>query len=481
MKCTKNKKIRAILFAFTLALAGFTANATVKLPAIFTDNMVLQQQSNPAIWGWTDDKTTVKVTTSWNNETYETKSDNNGKWKLEVSTPEAGGPYAIAITDGEMLTLNNVMLGEVWLCAGQSNMEMPMKGFTGQPVTGSNMDILKSKNPNIRMISVPRNADIVPQTDFEGSWKEASPETVANFSATGYYFGRLVNEMMDVPIGLIDVSYGGSCIQAWMSRETSVPFEDKGLPESNDDFKKERNRTPVGLFNGMLHPIIGYGIKGCIWYQGETNYREPDLYEELFTTMVNEWRNLWGVGDFPFYYCQIAPFNYAQFTPYDLKEKDNSAYLRDAQRKCALTIPNVAMAVLMDCADCENIHPADKHLAGERLALLALAKSYSLKGFGYASPEFNAFEVVGSTVVVSFNNVPNGITSFGEEITTFEIAGADKRFYPATVFKRNKSVVLSSPHVKEPVAVRYAFQDCVKGQVFSTEGLPLSSFRTDDW
>ncbi|MDA3879141.1 MAG: hypothetical protein PF436_02015 [Prolixibacteraceae bacterium] len=471
-----------LLLSSVFVLAAFlTTNAAVKLPAIFTDNMVLQQKSSPAIWGWTEDQVTVKVTTSWNNKSYETKSDKNGNWKLEVSTPEAGGPFTIAISDGEIVTLNNVMLGEVWLCSGQSNMEMPMKGFTGQPVSGSNMAILKSKNPNIRMISVPRKTDVEPQTNFEGNWKEASPETVAEFSATGYYFGRLVNEMIDVPIGLIDVSYGGSCIQAWMSRETSVPFEDKGLPVSNDDFNKEQNRVPTGLFNGMLNPVIGYGIKGCIWYQGETNYREPDLYEELFPKMVSNWRTLWGVGELPFYYCQIAPFNYAQFTPYDLKEKDNSAYLRDAQRKSAQIIPNAAMAVLMDCADCENIHPADKHIAGERLALLALAKTYELKGFGYASPEFNAMEIIGSTVTVSFNNVPNGITSFGEEITSFEIAGADQRFYPAKVFKRNKSVVLSSPHVKEPVAVRYAFKDCVKGQLFSTEGLPLSSFRTDDW
>ena len=472
-----NKKLLATaVFAFAI----FALKAEIKLPSIFTDNLILQQESSPSIWGWAVAKSEVTVTTSWNSKTYTTKADRDGKWKLKVETIKYGGPYTITISDGTPVTIKNVLLGEVWLCGGQSNMEMPMKGFSGQPVDGSNMAILKSKNPTIRLITVPRKSTTDAQDNFEGKWEEANPETVSNFSATGYFFGRLLEEMIDVPIGLISVNYGGSCIQAWMSRETSVPFGDTSLPDTDADIKVP-NRTPTTLFYGMLNPVIGYGIRGAIWYQGETNYEEADKYVELFPTMVKEWRNLWNVDEFPFYYCQIAPFDYSIYHKTDWKEKYNSAYLREAQLKCTELIPNSAMAVLMDCANATSIHPSEKNIAGERLALIALAKTYNMTGFGYASPVYKSMEISGSTVTISFDNVPNGITSYDEEITTFEIAGENKVFYPATVWKRNKSVVLSSPQVKEPVAVRYAFKDAVKGQLFSTEGLPLSSFRTDDW
>ncbi|MFA9390245.1 MAG: sialate O-acetylesterase [Prolixibacteraceae bacterium] len=472
---------KRFLITTVLAILIIAAKAEIKLPSIFTSNMVMQQESQPAIWGWTDSKSNVKVTTSWNNKTYEIKADQDGKWKQKVETIQYGGPYEMTISDGSSIVLlKNILLGEVWLCGGQSNMEMPMKGFTGQPVKGSNMDILKAKNPNIRLITVPRNSTLQTVDDFEGKWEEASPSTVAEFSAAGYYFGRLVNELIDVPIGLISVNYGGSCVQAWMSRKTAVPFGETGLPQSDADIKV-KNRTPTTLFNGMLNPVIGYGIRGALWYQGETNYEEADKYVELFPKMVTEWRELWQVGEFPFYYCQIAPFDYAVFHPADWKEKYNSAYLREAQLKCTDIIPNTGMAVLMDCAHPTSIHPSEKDKAGERLALLALAKTYGLSGFASESPTFKAMEIVGSTATISFNNVPNGITGFDEEITTFEIAAANKVFYPATVWLRNKSVVVSSPKVKEPVAVRYAFKDAVKGQLFSTEGLPVSSFRTDDW
>ncbi len=463
-----------------LALITLGAQAEVKLSAMFSDNMVLQQQSEVAIWGWSDARTSISVQTSWNGQNYTTKSDKNGKWKVMVRTPEAGGPFEVTISDDKPVTLKNVMIGEVWLCTGQSNMEMPMKGFMGQPVEGSNMDILKSKNTNIRMISIPRSSKTEPQDNFEGQWKEASPESVRNFSATGYYFGRLLEEMIDVPVGLIDVSFGGSCIQAWMSKETSVEFEGKKVPEKGDSIP-EVNRTPTVLFNGMLHPVIGYGIKGCIWYQGETNYIEADKYEELLPTMVNEWRTLWDQGDFPFYYAQIAPFDYSVFKPLeDREEKHNSAYLRDAQRKAEAKIPNSGMVVLMDIGEETSIHPMKKKVGGERLAMYALGDTYNMEGFGYKSPSFKAMSVDGSNVVVSFNHT-NGLTSYGKEIKCFEIAGKDKRFYPATVFLRSKSVVLSSPRVKNPVAVRYAFKDFIIGELFGTDGLPVSSFRTDEW
>ena len=469
-----------IILLFVLSLIGVQSNAKVKLPALFADNMILQQQDEVAVWGWSDANATVTVSGSWNNERVETKADKNGNWKLMLPTPVAGGPYELTVSDGEELTLENVMIGEVWLCSGQSNMEMPMKGFRGQPVKGSNMDILKSENDTIRLITVPRNPQTTPQDNFEAKWKEADAASVRNFSATGYYFGQLLHEMLDIPIGLIEVSYGGSCIQAWMSKETSTSFEDKEIPAPGDSILSP-NRTPTVLFNGMLNPVIGYGMKGCIWYQGETNYQEPDRYLELFPKMVKEWRSLWGIGDFPFYYAQIAPFDYSVFTPNEPVAKYNSAFLREAQLKAMDKIPNSGMAVLMDIGEETSIHPMRKKEGSQRLALWALAKTYGFRDFAYQSPTFNAIEIKGSQAIVSFNNADNGLTTFGKELTGFEIAGADKEFYPATAFLRSKSVILSSPRVEKPVAVRYGFKDFVVGSLFGTEGLPISSFRSDDW
>lgn len=461
--------------------ASVSLHAQVKLPSIFTDNMVLQQQAAVPVWGWAKQGSTVTVTTSWDAKSYSVKADAAGRWKVLVNTPVAGGPYELGISDGSPVRLTNVMVGEVWLCTGQSNMEMPLKGFKGQPILGSNDAILKSKNPNIRVYTVPRSSQTTPQENSKPSpWKVAGPEAVANFSATGYFFGRLLNEMLGVPVGLINVSYGGSTIEAWMDPEVLKPFREIKIPAKNDSIKVV-NRTPTTLFNGMLHPVIGYGIKGCIWYQGESNYERPDQYEELFPAMVKKWRALWGTGDFPFYYMQIAPFNYSQLPPYNYGGKFNSAYLRDAQRKSVAKIPNSAMAVTLDIGEENCIHPAHKEEGGKRLALLALAKTYGLKGFAFASPDYESMSVAGNIATIKFQNAGLGLTSYGKELVNFEIAGANKTFYPAKAVINGSSVALSSPMVKDPVAVRYAFKDFVVGDLFSTEGLPVPSFRTDEW
>lgn len=475
------KKVKQLVLLSSIFFTlGFSLQAQVKLPVLFADHMVLQQQSEVTIWGWSNPNAKVTIKGSWNNKNIETRADENGKWKTKLPTPVAGGPFELMVSDGSPVTIQNVMIGEVWLCSGQSNMEMPMKGFRGQPVEGSNMDILKSDNHQIRMITIPRNAQTTPKENFEAKWKEADAASVRNFSATGYHFGKLLHEMLDVPIGLIEVSYGGSCVQAWMSKETSASFEDKEIPAPGDSITVE-NRTPTVLFNGMLNPVIGYGMRGCIWYQGETNYQEPDRYLELFPRMVEEWRNLWGIGDFPFYYAQIAPFDYSVFTPDEAVDKYNSAYLREAQLKAMDKIPNSGMAVLMDVGEESNIHPMRKREGGERLALWALAKTYGFRDFSYQGPTYNAIEIKGSQVIVSFNHAANGLTTFGKELTGFEIAGENKVFYPATAFLRSKSVILSSPRVENPVAVRYCFKDFDFGNLYGTDGLPVSSFRSDDW
>lgn len=471
-------KLKLVIF-FSIAISA-SAFAKVKPASIFTDHVVLQQQSNVALWGWAKPSANVKITTSWNKKTYTASADAKGKFKIKVATPSAGGPFEISFNDGELLVIKDVLIGEVWFCGGQSNMEMPMKGFKSQPIIGSNEAILKAKNSNIRLYTVPRSSFTTKQENSKPSdWKLAQPESVANFSATAYYFGSLLSELLNVPIGLINDSYGGSSIEAWMSPEDLQAFPEIKIPKPADTIK-EVNRTPTTLYNGMLYPVIGYGIRGAIWYQGESNYERPAQYLDLFPLMVSSWRKTWDNGEFPFYYAQIAPFDYASFQ-LNAIEKPNSAFIRDAQRKAQAKIPNSGMAVLMDIGEFKNIHPAHKKQGGERLAYWALAQTYGIKGFGFASPNYESITIDQEKAVIKFQNVANGLTSFGKELTLFEIAGEDRKFYPAKANITGSSVTLTAAEVKNPVAVRYAFKDFVVGDLFGNDGLPVSSFRTDNW
>lgn len=476
------KSFRQIIIVLLCIFGSIQMHAEIKLPALFTDNMMLQQQIEAPIWGWATKNKTLSIKTSWDSKTYDVKVNGKGTWHTKIKTPVAGGTYSITISQGsEIITIKNILIGEVWLCSGQSNMEMPLKGFTGQPVRGGNEAIVHSTNNQIRFIAVPRQTVLSPKDDFKGNWQEASPITTGNFSATAWYFGTLLQEVLNVPVGLIEVSYGGSNVEAWMSEKMLKDFKTVEIPTDETKLGKNPNRKPTTLFNGMLSPVIGYGIKGAIWYQGESNQDRPFEYDDLFAKMVNDWRGLWKQGEFPFYYAQIAPFDYARFHGKDLLEKHNSAYLREAQLKALELIPNSGMAVLLDVGEFGNIHPVDKEKGGNRLAYLALAKTYGITGFEFESPEFNGMQIKGSTVTVSFKNAPNGITSFGKEVTGFEIAGENKVFYPAQTVVRRKSVLLASPKVEKPVAVRYLFKDFTEAQIFSNGGLPVSSFRTDDW
>ena len=477
-------KLFAFLFfplAFFLLISQNLLNAKVILPSFFSDNMVLQQKTEAAIWGWSKPNGTVQLISSWNKKKYTIQADQAGKWKLKITTPEAGGPYEITISDGEAITLHNILIGEVWFCSGQSNMEMPMKGFRDQPIKGSNEAIFNSTNDWIRVYNVPRAVEkFLKDTTKSSPWRSASPENISNFSATAYYFGRLLQQQLKVPIALINDSYGGSPAEAFMSIDALKAFPEIKIHSATDTFRLN-NRNATALYNGMIHPIIGYTIKGCLWYQGEANQDRPDQYEKLFPAMVAQWRSEWQQGDFPFYFAQIAPFNYSQFPGPTRTEKMNSAYLRDAQRKAALTIPNSGIVVLMDSGDELGIHPADKETVGKRFAYLAFGNTYQLKGFAYQSPSYDSLLINGNIATIKFRNAPNGLTSFGKSLTQFEIAGPDKRFYPATAFIRTGTVQLSCPLVAQPVAVRYAFKDFIVGELFSTEGFPVSSFRTDDW
>jgi sialate O-acetylesterase len=453
--------------------------ARVQLPAFFSDGMVLQQQSNALLWGWDKPETIVKITTSWNKKTYNVKTDGKGKWNAKISTPVAGGPYSITISDGDPVIIKNVLIGEVWICSGQSNMEMPMKGFKDQPIRGSNDAIFNSENDQIRIYTVPRAVErFTKDTSKNSSWKKANPENISNFSATAYYFGRLLQQQLKVPVALINVSYGGSPAEAFMSAESLKEFPEITIP-SPTGTDKLTNKIATTLYNGMVHPVIGYTIKGAIWYQGETNYDRPDQYEKLFPAMVKLWRSEWGQGNFPFYFAQIAPFNYSSLPQTTQNEKLNSAYLRDAQRKSLNAIPASGMIVLLDAGEDKSIHPAEKEIVGKRFAYYALGETYGKKGFAYQSPLFDSLLVKDSIATIKFKYAPNGLTSFGKPITQFEMAGADKKFYPAQAAIVRGTIQLTSQQVPAPVAVRYAFKDFVAGELFSVEGYPVSSFRTD--
>ena len=476
------KRSNALFILCMAAILFFSsASATVTLPYFISDNMVLQQQAEPVIWGWTNTANKISVTTSWNKKKYTATADGKGKWQINIITPIAGGPYEITISDGSTITLKNILIGEVWLCSGQSNMEMPMKGFKDQAINGSNDAIFNSTNNQIRLYTVPRSVQRLPQdTSKKQSWKPAEPEAVSNFSATAYYFGRLLEGKLNVPIGLINISYGGSPVEAFMDEETLKQFPEIVLPSKTDTVKKLNNKIATTLYNGMLNPFMGFTVKGCLWYQGETNYERAKQYETLFPAFVKMLRNKMNNDSLPFYFAQIAPYNYGNYAT-DSTPKYNSAFLRDAQRKALAKIPNSGMVVLMDIGEENSIHPAQKEIGAKRFAYMALAKTYNQKGFGYAGPLFDSLSIAGNVATIKFSNAVNGLTSFGKPLNNFEIAGADKVFRPARAVISQGKVLVSSPEITNPVAVRYAFKDFVVGDLFNTEGFPASSFRTDNW
>jgi sialate O-acetylesterase len=415
----------------------------------------------------------IKITTSWNNRTYTTRSDSDGTWRIKVSTPQAGGPYNLVISDGKPLTLRNVLIGEVWICSGQSNMFMPLSGFRNQPVIGSIEYIVTSTNPEIRLITVPPKASLAHENDFDGRWEECNPETVSSFSATAYFFGRMLNQVLKVPVGLIQTSWGGTRIEPWLSADGAARFDWLKVPE--ETFKKEEisKDLPTVIFNAMINPLAGYGIRGVIWYQGEANRNEPERYKDLLAELVHDWRQQWNIGDFPFYYSQIAPYNYGSNV--------SSAYIREAQLQASEVIPNSGMASLIDAGEENCIHPSNKKVTGDRLAFLALSRTYGIGGFPCEGPVLKEMTVNNNIVTLSFSNAPNGLTSYGKELSCFEVAGENRKFYPAIAYITGKGLALFSPSVNKPVAVRYAFRDYVMGDLYNTEGIPASSFRTDSW
>jgi len=658
MKANSSKLLKYKLLFAALIITCTVAEAKVKLPAVFGDNMVLQQQTSAAFWGTANAGKPVTIVTSWNKKIYTGKAAVDGKWKIMVSTPSYGGPYTIDISDGETTTLNNVLIGEVWLCSGQSNMEMPLAGW-GQ-IKDFQKEIANADYPNIRLLQAIHVASNAPLNDAEvssGGWQSCSPQSVAEFSSVAYFFAREIYKKKGIPIGLIHTSWGGTIAEAWTSGTTlkempdfakaaalientdqtkstanfkqqmdlwqkTVLLKDSGYQQGNplwvassfdasswksmmlpalfdqvvlpgfdgvvwfrkkvvipaswagkelkvnlgtiddDDityfdgekigssqgYQSSRSyvipankvkagefvlsvrvfdltggggiygnkgilsvksangesisldgewqykvglnlknfppvpvaaegpNRPAVLFNAMINPFIPYAIKGVIWYQGESNADRAHQYRELFPAMINDWRKKWKIGDFPFYFVQLANYMKADEQP----KASAWAELRDAQLS-TLSLPNTGMSVTIDIGDGENIHPKNKQEVGRRLALIALAKTYGDQ-IVYSGPSLISHQIKGSTMSLDFKFTDGGLVAKdGASLTGFSIAGEDQQFHWAKAVVQGNHIIVSSTEVTAPVAVRYAWGNNPVCNLYNGAGLPASPFRTDDW
>ncbi len=471
----KNRSHFYLLTFFCLIFTSICF-AEVKLPAIVSSNMVLQRNTTITLWGWADAEEKITITASWLNEKIKINADKAGDWKVEVKTTNSKEPQTIKITSASSnILLENILFGEVWLCSGQSNMEQPVKGYYGQPTFGSQEAIATAGNENLRLFTVIKQADTISRDTLAGyiGWQSAKPGSVKDFSAIACFYGQKLQEILDVPVGMIHTSWGGSLVEAWISNEVLSSIQEVDLSEVD---LRRGNRFPTVLFNAMINPLIPYTIKGALWYQGEANAGRPEQYKTLFPAMVKDWRTRWDIGNFPFYYVQIAPYAYGW------GEDDNSVPLmREAQLMCLDLIPNSGIAITLDIGEEKIIHPARKKEVADRLLYNALNQTYGYGAVDFSGPVMDSFKTMNDTIMLTFINIEQGLYSYGE-LEGFEIAGSDKVFYPAVAtIKRRKYVIVKSDKVKNPVAVRYAWRDWVKGTLFDTSLLPASSFRTDSW
>lgn len=454
-----------------LSLLVLSTNAKVSLPAIISSGMVLQQQSNAAMWGKAKSNSKLSILTSWNEKSYTVHTEKDGSWKTKIQTPGAGGPYKITFDDGEKLELNDVLIGEVWLCSGQSNMQMPVSGFANEPTLNSLNLLMESEEDGVRLFKIERTWANTPRTTLKASWKNSSAENISDFSAVGYQFARMLQKHLKVPVGIIESAFGGTPIEAWMKSSSLTGFTD--YPVKTDTTTTTRNDASM-LFNAMINPIAGFNIKGTIWYQGESNRATANTYDQKMLAMVKEWRNIWDCGEWPFYYVQIAPFLYKG-------DENKLPLMYEAQARAMSIIPNSGMAVSVDAGSEISIHPSDKTVISQRLAYWALGKTYRKKGIPYRGPSYKSIQSENGKAIINFNDTKNGLTAYDKPLINFEIAGEDKIFYPATAVIAGNTVVIQSNRVKNPVAVRYAFKDWLAGNLYNVDGLPAAPFRTDNW
>ncbi len=460
-------------------------HAEVKLPRILGSGMVLQRESEVAIWGWADAGENVTVAGDWLNESASATADLHGRWRLRIRTGAAGGPHTITISGENSLTLDDVLFGEVWIGSGQSNMEMPLVRVSGAytGINDSAHEVEQSGFPEIRLFQVGNFSSREPLEDVETGiemygippaacqWQACSSRTVPHIAATAYFFARTLHQKLNVPIGIIDSSWGGTSAEAWTP---AAGLQALGytaeLKQASELPQKADQKIPTRLYNGMIHPLRHFTIKGVIWYQGEGNASRAAKYRELFSTMIAQWRHAFGSA-FPFYFVQISPYNYNAV---------NAAYLREAQLE-TLALEGTGMAVTMDIGNLTDIHPKNKQEVGRRLALWALARDYDRESV-YSGPLYRDATFLDGRARLRFRSVGSGfMTTDGKAPSHFEIAGSDMMFHPATAVIEGEELVVSAQQVADPRAVRYAFTSAAEPNLINKEGLPASSFRTDRW
>ena len=459
------KKYAAIAIILFLTLVS---KANIRLPNVINNNMVLQQQATVKLWGWADPREKIYVTTSWNNKLDSIVTSRDANWMVTVQTPAAGGPYTITLKGYNTIVLNNVLIGEVWVCSGQSNMEMNYNW--GLPDIKAVLPTCA--NNNIRFFTIPKTTANHPQDNCGGEWINCDSNTLKNFSAVAYFFGKKLHSTLNIPIGLISSNWGGTSAETWT--EATLINNDPALKAASLKQIPDPGwpYIPGFTYNGMIAPISNYNIAGAIWYQGEGNVIAPDTYSKVLTTMIGCWRKTWK-KELPFYYVQIAPFTYGN--------KFIGSLIREQQSK-AMAYPNVGMAVITDLVDnVKDIHPKSKREVGERLANWALADTYHKENIVYKSPFYKRMEVQQNKAILTFDNAPNGLKATGANVTEIFIAGTDKIFFAATAIIDKNKLIVFSPEVANPVAVRFAFNNAAIGNLFSKEGLPVGPFRTDDW
>jgi sialate O-acetylesterase len=458
----KNKAI-ILIFAF-ISISGYL-NAQLRMASIFADHMVVQQNSEIPVWGWSDINDPVTVKASWDNKEFKgICSHVDGRWNVRLKTPPAGGPYTIEVKGWhKTIVLADVMVGEVWLCSGQSNMEFKLP----DAINGKN-EISSNVHPEVRFFKVPKVAAEYPQDNCSGEWVTSNSVDMNDFSAVGYFFAKELSEKLKVTIGMINSSWGGSPIEVWIVAEK---IRHDSLLNAQA-LKKDDRWSPIkpgSLFNAMINPVTSFPLSGVIWYQGESNVDQYPTYSQLMELLISCWRTEWKI-DFPFYYVQIAPYTY---------RNGKSAYLREQQTQ-SLKIANTGMVIISDLvSDTTNIHPKDKKEVGMRLANVALSKHYNIPGINSECPMFKEIQIKGKDAILSFSNCENGLLFKGTDITGFEIAGIDGHYLPATAKLKGNLVIVNAKTISAPVAVRYCFSDAAIPNLFSKEGLPVNSFRTN--
>lgn len=473
--------MRYLLFILISLLWGGGIRAEIQLPALVSDNMVLQQNAIVRIWGKAKPNADVVVKVGWDSTTYESMSDTEGNWCVKVKTIQASDrPYEIAISDGTEKRIKNILLGEVWLCGGQSNMEMNTRGFTNQPLNNAIEEVLDYDYPTIRFFRVNRSFHTEIQEDVIGNWRLMTPQTVETMTTIGFNFAKIINRVLKVPVGIIGCYWGGSKIEAWMSEEALKEFGDVTIdPEHLNNAKA--NITPTFLYNAMLKPVSNYTIKGVLFYQGEANVTDPKLYAKLLPAMVKEWRTDFD-NSFPFYYVQLAPFSYQSmgWNSHGIEV----ALLREAQYNAIGRIANSGIVSTVDIGSEITIHPPDKRTVAKRLAYMALYKTYNIEGFNGETPCFLSHVIENNKIIITIEHAGYGLHSKNEPFMGFEIAGDDKVFYPAVleyVKGANNRLAVFSDKVEKPVAVRYSFKNYQYGNLYNSYGLAVLPFRTDSW